>query len=158
MARKRKGKRKKKKKGKGESSRKRLEDLPPARCVDSRPVRAQVCAALPSREKRKKGARRRRSESGEGERGGVGRKRVRERKKGKNIHTNARTCIYIYIYIYGELVTPGSPRPGLDNRDVFRAKNRPGTRVSPRSLALWLRLVGWLGCVRARARAQATRK
>lgn len=35
-------------------------------------VRAQVCAALPSREKRKKGARRRRSESGEGERGGWG--------------------------------------------------------------------------------------
>ena len=41
----------------------------------------------------------------------------------------------------GELVTPGSPRPGLDNRDVFRAKNRPGTRVS-RALVRSLALVG----------------
>lgn len=27
----------------------------------------------------------------------------------------------------GQPVTPRSTKPGLDNRDVFRAKNRPGT-------------------------------
>lgn len=136
-----KGKKKKKKEGKGESSRKRLEDR-----RRSEAVRAQVCE---SREKKKGGAkkeirerRRRKREGGEKE---------SEREKKRKKYTYRHTRIYIYIYIYGELVTPGSPRPGLDNRDVFRAKNRPGTRVSPRSLALWLRLVGWLGCVRARA-------
>lgn len=54
----------------------------------------------------------------------------------------------------GELVTPGSPRLGLDNRDVFRAKNRPGTRVSALACTLaGSRLVESIGCWLARLRA-----
>lgn len=152
----RKKRKEKRKKGKGESSRKRLKHnrrRHEPRCPFL-VLCVHKCARLSREEKKKKGGakkeirERRRRKRGEGEKES---ERVREKKKGKNTNTHVHKYTYIFIYIHGELVTPGSPRPGLDNRDVFRAKNRPGTRVSPRSLALWLRLVGWLGCVRARA-------
>lgn len=146
MARKRKGKRKQKKKKKREKVNRLERDLKTAAGTlrRSEAVRAQVCE---SREKKKGGAKKEIRERRRRKREGGEKESEREKKRKKYTYRHTR----IYIYIYGELVTPGSPRPGLDNRDVFRAKNRPGTRVSPRSLALWLRLVGWLGCVRARA-------